>query len=505
MASQLGTEPLVNRGKELGLDPDQFAEALDRYIAGARDGDFSSKEARELIAERRAQVSAELEQLGPSVEKCETFLNVLADEADLDGSDNEAYADVAVDLRNQQRKALAGAWRDQWAKHRENGRLEGDQAFWVSADFQDRYDDIAYYRVYERYGFGEFDGLFDDVAKRIGESLVEDVAAGDAFGRYPATSAYRALGLAENVWLVSRSARLRLQLHLPASAAIASLYYAQRDAGWWPAPAPGDGGDHPPSVQATAMAVIAGVRISTDEDHHRQIEQAVTWLMSAQEADGSWKGPDDQADLLGTGLALEAIAISRRAGTHDLADRAASWLLTQQLPHGTWRGQLPTTLMTVTVLSAIRRSDTAGHEMPADLAGGLALLRRGRVLGLERSIDARQLAVIAAYTAVESVLYALLGHADFSVATVRDNGQSIGFDDALHAYESRLVELGRLEEGKHVNGHSTLRSLSHVRDGVIHRGTQPSPADTERILTSSAHFVSEQVTSVFGFDPTEDW
>jgi len=282
LASRHGIEPLVKRAQELGLDPDLFAKALNRYTARARDGDFSSNEARELIAERRAQVSAELERLGPSVEKCETFLNVLADEGDLEGSENEAYADAAVDLRNQQRKALAGAWREPWAQRREHRGLDDDQAFWVSADFQDRYDDIAYYRVYERYGFGEFDGLFDDVAKRIGEGLVEDVAAGDVFGRYPATSAYHALGVAENVWLGSRSLRLRLQLHAPASAAIASLYYGQREAGWWPAPAPGDGGDHPPSVRTTAMAVIGGVRISTDEEHHRQIDKAVTWLMSVQ-------------------------------------------------------------------------------------------------------------------------------------------------------------------------------------------------------------------------------
>jgi hypothetical protein len=197
--------------------------------------------------------------------------------------------------------------------------------------------------------------------------------------------------------------------------------------------------------------------------------------------------------------------MSRRAGTDDLAERAARWLLGQQLPHGTWRGQLPPTLTTVTVLSAIRRSGMAGEEMPADLAGGLALVRRGRLLGLERSIDARQLAVIAAYTGIESILYALLGHADFDAATVRDSGLSIGFDKALHAYESRLVELGRLEEGKHVAGYSTLRSLSHVRDGVVHRGTQPSSDDTQRVLTSSARFVCEQVAAVFGFDPSEGW
>jgi Squalene-hopene cyclase C-terminal domain len=504
LASRFGVEALVKRAEALGLDPHVFREALECYIAAARDGDFSVDQPRALIAQRRAAVRDELAALPASIEKCETFLRALADAGDLDGSDNEAYADPAVDLRNQQRQALAEYWRKQWQEHREHRDLVSDEAFWVSADFQDRYDDIAYYRAYERYELGEFDELFDDVAKRIGEGLVEELAAGDVFGRFPATSAYHAFGLAENAWLVSRSRRLRLRLHAQALAAISSLFFAQRQEGWWPAPVTGEGGSHPPSVQATAMAVIAGLRISTDEEHRQQVEQAVTWLIGSQQAGGSWAGIDGQADVMATALALEAITISRRTGSADVADRAVAWLLAQQQPHGTWQGDLPTTLATITVVSALRRAGSAGQQIPSDLAAGLALLRRAQILGLERSTDARQLAVIAAYTAIEAILYALLAHPDLDIATVRANGLAIGFDEALIQYEAALVELGRLDAGKHVGGHSTLRSLTHVRDGVVHRGTQPSAVDTHRILAAVGRLVREQVPAIFGFDPTDD-
>ncbi len=93
-------------------------------------------------------VSNALAGLPASIEKCETFLQALADEGELDGSDNEAYADPTVDLRNQQRKEVAEHWRKQWQDHREHRGVDSDEAFWVSADFQDRYDDIAYYRAY---------------------------------------------------------------------------------------------------------------------------------------------------------------------------------------------------------------------------------------------------------------------------------------------------------------------------------------------------------------------
>lgn len=359
--------------------------------------------------------------------------------------------------------------------------------------------------MYERYKLSEFEALFDDVAKRLGEALVEEVAAGDVFGRYPATATYHAFGLAENAWLVSRSRQLRRRLHAQAIASISSLFFAQRPEGWWPAPVPGEGGSHEPSVQATAMAAIAGLRISADEDHRRQVELAVTWLISNQRADGSWAGTQRECDVIATALALDAVTMSHRRDSTDLAERAAAWLLAQQLPHGTWQGDLPTTLATVTVLSALRRAGSAGQEVASDLAAGLALLRRAQLLGRERSTDARQLAVIAAYTAIEALLYALLAHPDLDIATVRANGQSIGFDEALLQYEAALIRLGRLDVGKHLSGHSTLRSLTHVRDGLVHRGTQPSAEDTNRILEAIDRFVREQVPPAFGFDPTDVW
>ncbi len=87
---------------------------------------------------------------------------------------------------------------------------------------------------------------------------------------------------------------------------------------------------------------------------------------------------------------------------------------------------------------------------------------------------------------------------------MRANGLAIGFDEALLQYEAALIEFGRLDAGKHVGGHSTLRSLTHVRDGVMHRGTQPSTVDTDRILAAVGRFVRDQVPAIFGFDPTDD-
>jgi hypothetical protein len=290
------------------------------------------------------------------------------------------------------------------------------------------------------------------------------------------------------VWLASRSRRLRVRLHASAAAAVSSLYFAQQKDGWWPAAIAGEGGEHPPSVQATAMAVIGGRRVSSDEGHICQAEQGVAWLIGEQQPDGWWRGLRGDPDVVATALALEAVAGARRPNAESVSERAATWLLNQQLPHGTWTGDLPTVLATVVVLSALHFAASASQQVPADLAGALALLHRADLLATENSSDARQLAVVAAYTALEGVLYALLGHPTINATTVRANGQVIGFDEAWQKYEAALVESG----------------LTIIRDGVVHRGIQPSADDTARIVEAAVRFASEQVPEIFGFDPSQD-
>jgi hypothetical protein len=129
---------------------------------------------------------------------------------------------------------------------------------------------------------------------------------------------------------------------------------------------------------------------------------------------------------------------------------------------------------------------------------------RSELLARERSADARQLAVVAAYSGLEAVLYALLSHATINRTTIRANGQVIGFDDALREYEDALVASGHLAAGRHVTGHHVLRSLTHIRDGVVHRGIEPTAANTDQIVEATVAFCGEQVALVFGIDPRNE-
>ncbi|MEA2251440.1 MAG: squalene-hopene/tetraprenyl-beta-curcumene cyclase [Solirubrobacteraceae bacterium] len=438
-----------------------------------------------------------------SVERSEVLLSILAETGELVDSEVEAYADASVDLRNQHRRMLVQQWREQWLEGRDERRALRGEAFWVSANFQDHYDDVAHYRVYERYGFGELDELFDDVAKNIGERLLDGLAAGDPFGRFalPATGAR---ATAEQLWLASRCRRLRLTLHGAATAALAALFHGQSDEGWWPAPVGAAGGVHPPSVDATAMAVIAARRLSRDERHGAAADRAVQWLIATQDAEGFWTDYPGAPDVLATALALDAVAHSRRAGTEAMCERAADWLLSQQHPSGLWHGHLPNILLCVTVLQALRSVSVAGVQLAPGLAGGLALVERAQLLASEFSVDARQVAVVAAYSGLEATLYALLSDATVNRTTVRPNGQVIGFDAALAEYEDALVSLGQLQAGRHIRGHHVLRSLTHVRDGVVHHGTAPSPTDAAQIVTAVLDFCREYVPLILDADPLAD-
>jgi hypothetical protein len=503
LASEYGIEPLGDRAASLGIDRDAFVSELREYVQAAMAGSPGANAAAARVAAQRAEVARELAAHPAGIERAETLLRVLADTGTLEDSEVEAYADPAVDLRNAQRQALARSWREQWLEGREQRRLLAGEAFWVSADFQDHYDDVAYFRVYERYGFGEFDELFDDVAKTIGERLVDGLASGDPFGRYQLGAA-TALSVAEHLWLTSRSHRLRRRLHATAQAAVAALFHSQHADGYWPAPVAGEGGTHPPSAEATAMAVIAGRRISRDDHHTSQSQTAVGWLLAHQQTDGSWRDFRNKPDVAATALALDAIARSRRENVGTACQRAADWLIGQQAPTGTWAGTLPSVLLCVTVLDALRAVPVAEITLPDELSSALCLFQRAELLAEEDSSDARQLAVVGAYTALEAVLYALLSHPSVGATTVRANGQAIGFDQALVDIEAAFVTLGHLATGRHVVGHNVLRTLTHVRDGVVHRGTQPAAGDTERIIRATTTFCHTYVPLLFGVDPLAD-
>lgn len=487
---------MVDQAEALGIDPNAFADGVVEDIKDVLGHTQPDKGALALVQSGRDEIERELAGEAPSIERAEILLQVLAATSDLSGSAVEAYADPAVDLSNAQRKALADSWREQWIDGRDERRATRDrEAFWTSADFQDHYDDIAYYRVYERYAFGEFDELFDDVARGLGESLVD--------GQFPVV-AHRALAVAERLWLVSRSHRLRLTLHPVASGAVAALFEGQNPSGFWLAPVAGKGGVQPPSVEATAMAVIAGRRLSRDEQHSAQSKVAIDWLIGIQATEGFWSDCSAQPDVLASALALDAIAHSGRPGTKTVCERAATWLIEQQRAWGGWQGHLPEILLWVTVLDAIRSVDAAGIELPQSLIGGLALVRRGELLARERSADGRQLAVVAAYTGLEAVLYALLAHPTINETTVRANGRGIGLNDALATFEQALVDLAHLQARRHVAGRDVLRRLTHVRDGVVHRGTQPTEADTSQILTEVTLFCRRYVPLLFGVDRMAD-
>ena len=289
---------LAVRAEALGIDRVEFAAALTGYVGGVQESirtrglGVPPRAAHALVAARRTAVSEALALSPPGVGRTQEVLRLIAADTELDGSPLEAWADPSVDPTNAERTSLAGYWRELWQDHREHERQAefsfGDQAFWRSRDGQDMFDDVAYYRVYERYRLHEFDELFDDVAKGIGETMVEATAAGDPLDR-SGYGAALARAFAENLWLVSRSQHLRRVLHVQATSAVAALYHLQDAAGWWPAPY-AEGGVHPPSATATAMAMIAGRRISRSERHREQRDAAAQWLIGAQNTDGSWTG-----------------------------------------------------------------------------------------------------------------------------------------------------------------------------------------------------------------------
>jgi squalene-hopene/tetraprenyl-beta-curcumene cyclase len=98
---------------------------------------------------------------------------------------------------------------------------------------------------------------------------------------------------------------------------------------WWTSP-----------VYATSFSVLAMAANVSAKEH---CKKAVQWLVSVQQADGSWKNGahTTESSALYTALALRAIATFDDDGNlyKDAVDKGFEWLMQNQTEDGSWKSQ----------------------------------------------------------------------------------------------------------------------------------------------------------------------
>jgi len=93
----------------------------------------------------------------------------------------------------------------------------------------------------------------------------------------------------------------------------------------------------PPSADVTAHVVemLAALPVQTHA-HATALERGVSWLLAAQEDDGSWFGRWGANHVYGTGAAIVALVAAGTAPSDPVIGRAVAWLVEHQNDDGGW-------------------------------------------------------------------------------------------------------------------------------------------------------------------------
>ena len=140
-------EILVSDAAALGIDDVMFRDALAAHLRGTLSGSPGSA-LTNLIDERIDEVQAKLKAIPATMEKARDWVRALTREETHGASGYEACVLLGDEVDPTRVHEIAADWKKAWRDHREKSRDAWffTEAFWVSRNHEDLFDDLAHYR-----------------------------------------------------------------------------------------------------------------------------------------------------------------------------------------------------------------------------------------------------------------------------------------------------------------------------------------------------------------------
>jgi hypothetical protein len=255
----------------------------------------------------------------------------------------------------------------------------------------------------------------------------------------------------------------------------------------------------------TASAVMFLTRYGSAEECEGALASSQKWLVQAQMENGSWVSTPTRGAGLPVSTTVQVLEALRQTGIpvdHPAVQKGESFLLSQQQPPGLWweRNGRWETHVTAQVLEYFQSRLERPGALNSYLKSARALLLKSEQLSLSEDNAEGPLATMAAYHGLEHFLYGCLLAMDLAEPIYADNkGTTIGFNEALGAFERALKELGKVPSNARLSYRQQLKHLGAKRDMFVHRAEAISVGDAFTFVAMCRAFVQRYDLTLLGF------
>ena len=275
--------------------------------------------------------------------------------------------------------------------------------FWIGADLRKEIDAISRYRFREYFKFAEFEPAFAEVEYEF-EGDIGGVAQEITRETRNIHGCVDLRFYAYDIWLASRSWRLCNRIRGSISLALTAITALQAPEGWWTytnvSISSGEQNEYFPSIYITILCCLDLLKLSLQDSQIRSGVLGAKWLLSKQNADGSWsrenyskKEIQYEPDIFSTILAVEVLIRSGIENVGHSVNMAIQWLMKQQNDFGVWNEEsFPFPFLTVLILELLRLKDRYQNNLSHYQSVSRGFIIRSAELVLEDNANSRRLA-----------------------------------------------------------------------------------------------------------------
>jgi hypothetical protein len=511
-------EAIRGLARDLNLDQKLFEKFLGVTIEGLSKGTVA-KALSNYVRSHCDTIRRKICSMPNSLDKARDALRALVEVEGLKSDQvYDAFVLLAKELPSELISREIQNWKEDAKQHEEKMQLHfiPTNIFWVSEDFHGDIDGISRYRFREHFNFGEFESAFSEVESEF-EANIATAAAGMAGIMRDIHGSGELPGLAYVLWLASRSPKLSNRIRDSVSLALNNIVNLQSPEGWWADVSimvESASSDLPkkreylPSIYITALCSLDLLKLSIQDSYKQAGLLGARWLLSKQNADGSWSrmkvtkdGINYEPAIFTTVLALESIIRSGIKNVEHSVDSGIKWIVKQQDDFGTWDDEgFPFPFMTVVILELLELRDTHPAMLNLYQSMSRGFLQRSAQLSLEDSADSRRLAIIAAHHGIEAFLYSVLTHPSINILIFKKDNTTIGMKRALDEFEGYLKRQGSIKHNAVLSHRNSLDRLKYLRDQIVHKAIGIAESDCHPLIEDALRFTREYSLQVFSFD-----